>query len=134
MTEAASWTTWRRHLAPYGQLLRVENALMAGFPDVLYCLRGRSGLLELKTDLASLTLEQVLLGEAWTAAGGAWWLGYRGQAGAHKGVWALFDARGARLAYSKMLLPVSAAARLWTTGAFPLQDVLDLLAPRVIST
>ena len=48
MTERALWRTVRTALAPYGSLVRIENKVELGTPDVLYCLRGVTGLLELK--------------------------------------------------------------------------------------
>lgn len=83
-SERALWVTARRHLTPYGKLVRIENAASLGTPDVCYCLLGRMGWLELKEDrapragkpvrLESLKLEQVLFLEDWERAGGRAWL------------------------------------------------------------
>lgn len=83
LSERALWTNTRKHLAPYGRLLRIESGLTEqGIPDVIYCIRGHTGWLELKfvktwplresTPLRvdHLTLEQVLFAETWSAAGG----------------------------------------------------------------
>lgn len=84
-SERALWNLVRERLAPFGRLERIENRLGVGFPDVLYCLRGVTGLLELKHEpwwsndrmagpvlrsVRSLKPEQVAWGQRWHAAGG----------------------------------------------------------------
>ena len=83
--EANLWAALRRGLGPYGALIRVENALGSGTPDVAYCLNGCAGWLELKRLIAwpvrpttplrvpHLTAEQVLWLEAWVKARGSAW-------------------------------------------------------------
>src|SRR5512146_2579046 len=79
--ETNAWGTVRRALSPYGFLQRVETGTGLGVPDVCYCLRAVTGWLELKTDLAKLTLEQVLWHEGWARAGGrVFMLYYDGEA------------------------------------------------------
>lgn len=116
----------RRALAPYGCLHRVENILGAGSPDVDYTLLGVSGKVELKHDLATLSLDQVIFAEAWSRppGRGLWHLVWR-----HPTGWAIYSATGARLLYSKEVTPQEAAL-LWTeTLSFPTRRTLDLLAP-----
>lgn len=51
MTEAAFWrSTVRPKLGIFGMLRRIENAVDNGMPDTLYCIKGRTGLVELKHD------------------------------------------------------------------------------------
>lgn len=86
MTERSLWFRLRRTLAPYGALVRVENATGAGTPDVCYCLLGVTGWLELKSlpkwpargttviRVPSLTVAQIHWLDAWSRAGGNAWL------------------------------------------------------------
>ena len=79
MSESAFWTVVRKHLSPYGRLVRLESGLTEpGIPDVAYCFLGSAGWLELKSvaewpkrattplRIDHLTLEQVLFLETWT--------------------------------------------------------------------
>lgn len=86
MTERNSWKALRERLRPFGKVVRVENVVGPGTPDVCYCLRGVTGWLEMKhankwparetTPLVipSLTLDQVLWMKEWEQAGGTAWL------------------------------------------------------------
>lgn len=82
-SEAALWSTVRRHLSPYGRLVRIESPLTeVGIPDVCYTLLGHTGWLELKEIPAwpvrettplrvpHLRIEQVVFAESWERAGG----------------------------------------------------------------
>ncbi len=125
MTEKSQcWHPARKALAPYGTLVRVENRLEAGFPDVLYCLLGVSGLVECKVDLGSLSLDQVIWAERWGRAGGLCWLLWRHPAG-----WALFDHIGVRSVHRGT--SPREVAELWTQSrSFPTTEALERLAPR----
>ena len=123
MTEAHDWSTVRQALSPFGMMVRVENKLGKGTPDLAYCLRRVSGWLELKHDLSSLTLDQVMFAEGWAAAGGLAFMLWR-----RPGGWAIFNAAGMRALYSKT--PAQESAILWESGPFPLKAVLTILAPR----
>lgn len=119
--ESNAWAATRDHLAPFGMLVRVENRVLVGFPDVLYVLRGVTGLLEMKADLTSLTLEQVLFGEGWTREKGLWHLLLHDASG-----WRLWDAAGARAIYES-----GDPEPLVTSGSrFPLKFILQHLSPR----
>lgn len=48
MSEAEFWARIRPKLAPYGDLLRIENSTRLGVPDVNYCLIRREGWWETK--------------------------------------------------------------------------------------
>jgi hypothetical protein len=83
MAETSLWGRLHRHLGPYGRLIRIENRVETGMPDVYYCLRGATGWLELKQlpawpkragtpiRIGHLTREQVIWLEAERANGGA---------------------------------------------------------------
>jgi hypothetical protein len=89
MSEGNLWNRVRENLKPFGRLVRVENHIEAGTPDVCYCLRrlptlakGTTGWLELKhvpqwparpqTPLSvdKLTREQCDWHTWWSLAGG----------------------------------------------------------------
>ncbi len=82
-SERSLWRTARRQLSSYGLLQRIESPLVRGIPDVVYCLLGHAGWLELKEvdawparattalNIPSLTLEQVVFSESWSGAGGS---------------------------------------------------------------
>lgn len=82
MIESGLWSSVRRKLEPFGTLARVENKVDVGTPDVLYVLRGVTGLLELKSEpsypkrgrtplvVKKLTKAQVLWQEEWAKSGG----------------------------------------------------------------
>jgi len=86
MTESTFWSSARKHLAPYGRFVRIEDRTGAsGVPDVYYCIRGKQGWIELKhideppTRITStlrvkhLTLDQVTwLNDEAKAGGRAW--------------------------------------------------------------
>lgn len=117
--ESHSWAYARGRLAPFGQLVRVENGVMKGFPDTVYCLISVCGLLEMKATLQSLTIEQVLFAEQWHAAGGLCHALLRADRR-----WFLLDPPGMRRAYAhEEPRPVVAARE------FPLKDILRHLAP-----
>ena len=81
-SERSLWGTLHRNLGPYGVIRRIENAAGIGTPDVVYCLKGRAGWLELKNlhswpvrpatplRVPHLTIEQVLWLEEWVATQG----------------------------------------------------------------
>ncbi len=83
-SESALWQTVRRHLLPHGLLIRVENRVGPGTPDVVYCIRGRVGWLELKhvarwpardhLTLRHLTQLQILWLQQWRAEWGRAWI------------------------------------------------------------
>lgn len=88
MSEKALWKTFRRELGLYGKLVRIENKVSTGIPDVSYVLRlgltsnfVGSGWVELKylsafptrnqkVVLEKLRREQVVFAEEWEGAGG----------------------------------------------------------------
>lgn len=87
MSHANLWRAVRRVIGPYGRLVRVENGVELGTPDVAYCIRwpvsasAVEGWLELKYHeswpvrsprlvLEDLTVDQVLWHEAHARAGG----------------------------------------------------------------
>ncbi len=48
MTETTQvWRIFREYLGPFGHLVRIENSVEKGTPDVNYCLRGGEGWVEL---------------------------------------------------------------------------------------
>lgn len=125
-TEARAWGTVRVALSPYGTLERVENRLSSGTPDVDYAMLGVSGKIELKVDLTTLKIEQVLFAERWTRrpANGLCHLIWR-----HKEGWAIFAPDGIRAIYTARYR-AQEVARLWTdTKPFPTMAALALLAP-----
>ena len=116
----------RKYLSPFGRLVRFENSLVAGTPDLYYLLRGVSGWLEEKMVEPSgilpkhLTLEQIMWGEAEVRNGGRWHLLARcGPA------WWLMDARGCRSWYQG----APATPLIAITGRFPVKEILDIIAP-----
>lgn len=127
--ESNAWAAVRRALAPYGRLVRVENRVEAGTPDVAYCLLGVSGWLELKSG-AGLEAEQLLWAEEWSRAGGLWHLlrrGRRGGAGTPLG-WALYDVGAARRLYEGLTIGNGWA---WMDRLEP-ATLLEALAPRAL--
>lgn len=88
MSEQALWRTVCRKLGGYGHIVRVENKVEAGTPDVSYCFTGfGEGWIELKhaaswprrsnvpLRLPHFTSEQrAWLLQRWTAGGNAWLL------------------------------------------------------------
>lgn len=48
LAEKDFWATVRKHLGPHGHLVRIEDLLAEGVPDVNYCINGAEGWLELK--------------------------------------------------------------------------------------
>lgn len=120
------WKVARTYLSPYGRLVRIENQIGSGTPDLFYTLRKISGWLELKLLPESgavpdhFTREQLMWGQAEAAAGGRWHM--LGRSGA---AWVLYDAPRARRWFDgEANDPIFAV-----TGRFPLREVLDELAP-----
>ena len=86
MSEAALRTMLRTRLSPYGIIKRIENRCDKGTPDILYCLRDVTGLIELKylsawpkrkntsIRIASFTKDQAIWLTQWKASGGKSWL------------------------------------------------------------
>lgn len=121
--ENNTWSTAKKYLAPHGIFTRVENPLMAGFPDVVYCVRGCAGLLETKATIGEVRLEQVLYAEGWAHNNGLYHMLLRAD-----NVWALFDATGTRA----LLIPHTNShdvALVWKIGPFPTAEILRHLAP-----
>ncbi len=83
-SERALWQTVRRHLSPHGLFHRIENRIGAGTPDVVYCIKGRTGWLELKhvprwpprdkLTLRYLTSFQILWMRQWRQHEGRAWV------------------------------------------------------------
>ncbi len=117
--ESNSWAYVRRQLSLFGVLVRVENSIAVGFPDVIYCLFGVCGLLEMKATAASLTLEQVLFAEGWFAAGGLCHTLLHADR-----EWHLLDPPGTRRLFERAdPRPIVRAKE------FPLKNILRALAP-----
>jgi hypothetical protein len=83
--ESNAWRTVRSELSPYGRLVRIENRIGLGTPDVYYRLISVAGWIEMKTDLSTLTIEQVMWAEEehraagrafllYHSDGSSWWL------------------------------------------------------------
>ena len=140
-SERSLWLTTRAHLSPFGRLVRVETpGTGGGVPDVVYCLVGRAGWLELKeldtwpvrpttkVRIDHLTLEQVLFLEGWEAAGGSAHLLL--QVGRQ---YLLLPPKIARAVHARELtrVEVEAAAVVNSTGKFPRGAVLRALGVRV---
>lgn len=119
--ESHAWAVARDALAPFGVLHRVENPILIGFPDVVYCLIGCSGMIESKATVGTLKLEQVLFAENWAAAGGLVFTLLRADA-----IWFLYDAVGTRRLYEKVSEPEPLVR---APGPFPLKEMLRHLAP-----
>lgn len=115
------------HAPPSFLYLRVDNSLVKGWPDALYCLFGIIGHVEEKLLPSSgqcpkhFTREQLHFGQTWAAAGGLWHLlGKRGTE------WRLYDVAGAReFYYGRADAPIVAVR-----GSFPTGAILEHLAPR----
>lgn len=127
MTEAAQvHKVAARYLEPFGRMVRVENSLLVGTPDVYYLLRHVSGWLEEKIVPPSgrppkhFTLDQVLWGEAEVKAGGRWYLLAR--CGPE---WWLMNIEQARYWWGGGAPEPSVKM----TGRFPTREVLDIIAP-----
>ena len=118
--ESRAWDTAQAALSPFGQLCRVENSLIIGFPDALYCLLGVTGFIETKATAASLTIEQVLFSEKWTRSGGLCHTLLRADR-----TWFLLDAAGTRRLFEKK----EPEPVVRSTGPFPLKEMLSQLAP-----
>lgn len=139
MKESSLWQTVKRELQPFGSVMRVENMLGAGTPDVAFSLQRPSGergagWLELKqlakwpsrddtTVNAHLTLEQAMWLRSWSRTGIAFVL--------------LQVGREYLLIDSPMLLhersytrdSLRAEALVWAEGAFPRFAILKHLTP-----
>lgn len=117
--ESNAWAYARDRLSPFGVLVRVENSIAVGFPDVVYSLFGVAGLIEAKATAASLTLEQVLFAEGWLAAGGLCHTLLRADR-----EWFLLDPPGTRRLFERTDPRPIVRAR-----DFPLKELLRALAP-----
>lgn len=118
----------KRHLGPLGRFVRIENPINPGTPDWHYVLRGVSGWLEDKLIPPSrrcpgaFTLDQLLWGEAETAARGRWHLlGLEPRTR----TWMLFDAAQARAWYENRDHDLVVEE----TGPFPTKAIAQALAP-----
>lgn len=75
--ESSLWDTVRVNLAPFADLVRVENAVEAGTPDVNYCLHGGKGegWIELKdADAWPARADTLLRLDHVTTVQREWWL------------------------------------------------------------
>lgn len=82
MSENSLRKTVVNNLRPFGAIIPVESHITPGFPDYIYCIKGKTGVLELKhiaawparsstpIRISSLTLDQVLWAENWARNGG----------------------------------------------------------------
>lgn len=119
--ESHVWSRAREKLSPFGMLIRLENAVYTGTPDVVYCLRKVTGFIETKATIQSLKLEQVMFGEQWALRGGLWHMLLMAD-----NEWFLFNARGARGLHDRTdFQPV-----VRSKGQFPLKPMLMCLSPR----
>lgn len=141
MKESAFWGTVRDHLAPFGRLDRIENAIAKGTADVAYVLRrpGKNapefGWLELKvTDFPArpstplriehLTKEQVDFAVGWSNEG------VRAHMLVRAAPWyLLFDVAGIRGVYGLEVAAkdAPAVARVAATNKFPTGRILRCL-------
>ena len=121
----------RRHLGPLGRWIRMQSAIDAGVPDWHYTMLrgGVSGWLEDKLIPPSrrcpgtVTLDQILWGEAEVAAGGRWHLlGLEPRTR----TWLLMTSGQARAWFDGGPL----AAVIESTGRFPTREIALALAPR----
>lgn len=122
-------TNVRRHLGPYGLWLRFEDKLQLGVPDWHYVSRGNVGWMEAKVVPAAgkcprhFTLEQLMWGGAYVAAGGRWCL--LALVLSEPATWRLYDVLGARAWFD-------GRPDLWAfsiSGRFPTREILDEVAP-----
>ena len=86
MSEAALWELVRSRIAPYGHIVRHENRVGDGTPDVSYTIQGVGGWIELKLldtppkrsetpiHIPHLTKDQVLWAKKEAEAGGRMWM------------------------------------------------------------
>lgn len=135
-SERSLWATTRRNLALYGVLQRIESPIIKGIPDVVYCLLGHTGWLELKeldewpkratttVTIKSLQLEQVLFMENWVRSRGAAHLLLQAERD-----YLLLDAETTRKIYArsitKLEIELSAVAR--GSSKFPTTAVVKAL-------
>ena len=85
-SERQLWRVVKLNLGPYGKFVRIESDTENGIPDVIYCVSGHSGWIELKevaewptrqstrVKVPSLKLEQVMFLESWEKNGGSAYL------------------------------------------------------------
>lgn len=138
-SETALWKATKKYLSPFGTLIRIENRVDIGTPDIVYCLKflhrpSATGVIELKeadrparettpVDVG-LSREQSHWLSAWKASGGRAFVLLQVQRAyflfADDFEW-LYDGKP-RLAE----LAFRARARSWKKG-FPIRDVLNEL-------
>lgn len=79
MKEKALWKKLKRDTQGMGEIVRVENPVLPGYPDVDYVIGGVAGKLELKVGALSqegclrlrhYSIEQLNFARRWTEAGG----------------------------------------------------------------
>lgn len=123
------WHPLRNHLGIYGHLTRIESPIEAGIADVAYTIAGCSGWIENKLLEAKearcpryLTRAQVEWGTIEVRAGGKWFM-----LGRSSVAWCLYDVWGAR----RLLEGEGSFPILRTTGQFPVQKLLEKLAPPI---
>lgn len=140
--ESDYWITVRKSLAPFGRLIRIENTIDEGTPDVAYCLKNlarnvaESGWIELKkidgfpalprTPLVvpKLRLVQVQFAEDWEKAGGRSFMLLRAPP------WhLLFSAAGIRGVFERDVSAADApaVAKAAAIGVFPTGRILRAL-------
>jgi hypothetical protein len=145
VSEPHLWTQLRRHLTPFGRLVRVENRCEPGTPDVAYCLQDGShqacGWIELKylrswpakaetpVRFPELTLEQVLWHAQWPH--GSWLLAKVG------GSYLLLPGQALRPVYMGLPAAQLSALATWHAGPrFPtgllLRALTGLPTPRLV--
>ena len=136
MSEAALWRVFRQHIGPYGHVVRHENRVEAGTPDVSYTIQGVSGWIELKQldeppkrpttsiSITHLTKEQILWAQKERKAGGRMWMLLKvGQS------FALCDPDLMERIYRREVLmeDLRFLSRVLGHGRFPVEDVVRCL-------
>lgn len=127
-----------KYLRPFGVIVPVESPITPGFPDYIYCLSQKMGVLELKylenwpkrpmtpIRIGTLTLEQTLWAEGWAVAGGR----YRMMLRIGMSAWLVFGPRGVRQLYDRRLVRAAlprAALLFSEERRFPARQVVKCL-------
>jgi hypothetical protein len=141
MSEPSLWSTVSLALGPFFDLVRVENRVGVGTPDVNWAGFAQSGWLELKhlprwpvrestpILIPKLTLEQVRWAEAHSVKHRVAMLL---RVGGRGGGYGLFGPPAMRAIYERKLprAGVIRAAGVWAEGAFPAAEVVRWLTRR----
>lgn len=134
-SESGLWKTMRTELGKFGVLQRIESPITSGVPDVVYCVGGSSGWVELKEHpwpkrattrmrIPHLKQEQVNFARAWSRAGGRSFLLL--QAGSRDYV--MFDVVGIELLHEGATrADLLAIARVRGNDGFPTAKILRVL-------